>query len=116
MLDLLLDNDFNERIVAGVLAREPRLDVVRLREIGLDQAPDPQVLAYAADHERVVVTHDVNTMTAHAYRRVADGLKMPGMLVMHQTIDIGVGVHALLVTAACLNVGELEGQVWFLPF
>src|SRR5256885_1429177 len=60
MLALLIDNDFREPILKGLLTREPRIDLLRLRDVGLRHAPDPDVLQWAADRGRVVVTHDVN--------------------------------------------------------
>jgi hypothetical protein len=33
----LADQDFNEHIIAGVLRREPAIEFVRLRDVGLDR-------------------------------------------------------------------------------
>ena len=49
------------------------LDIVRAQDVGLAGADDETVVAWAADHQRVLLTHDVSTITAHAYRRVMKG-------------------------------------------
>ena len=38
------------------------LDVVRLFDEGLSEAPDEAVLEWAAKQERIVLTHDIRTM------------------------------------------------------
>ena len=66
-LRFLVDEDFDNDIMRGLLRRLPTLDVVRAQDVGLSGQPDPIVLAWAAQEDRVLLTHDVSTMTAHAY-------------------------------------------------
>ena len=49
MLPLAADENFNNRIVRGLLRRQPALDIVRIQDVGLAGADDPTVLAWAAD-------------------------------------------------------------------
>jgi Domain of unknown function (DUF5615) len=77
-LRFLADEDFDNDIVRGMLRRLPSLDILRAQGVGLSGAIDPRVLEWAAKEGRVLVTHDVSTMTAHAYIRVSNDLPMPG--------------------------------------
>jgi hypothetical protein len=45
--------------------------LVRVQDVGLSGTDDPRVLEWAAGHERILLTHDVATITAFAYERVA---------------------------------------------
>src|SRR5208337_1047304 len=58
----LADNDLNDAIVMGVLRREPTIEFVRLRDLGLATRADPEVLDHAAREKWIVVSHDVKTM------------------------------------------------------
>ena len=58
----LADHDLNENIVDGVLRRVPSAEFIRARDVGLDDRPDPEVLAFAAAKGFLIVSHDVNTM------------------------------------------------------
>jgi uncharacterized protein DUF5615 len=58
----LADADLNEAIVRGILRREPALDFLTAQAAGLRGMKDPEVLALAAEQERVLVSHDVGTM------------------------------------------------------
>ena len=70
MLRFAADENFNNDIVRGLRRRKPELDIVRVQEAGLSGAVDPDVLEWAAREGRVLLTHDVATMTRHAYERV----------------------------------------------
>ena len=74
MLRLAADENLNNDIIRGLLRRLPELDIIRVQDTPLNGADDPTVLAWAADEGRVLVTHDVSTITRYAYKRVAAGL------------------------------------------
>ena len=61
MLKLAADENFNNNIVRGLLRKEPGLDIVRVQDVGLKGADDPTVLEWAAQEERILLTHDVKT-------------------------------------------------------
>jgi predicted nuclease of predicted toxin-antitoxin system len=63
----LADHDLNEHIVDAVLRREPTIEFVRVRDVGMRESSDAEVLAFAAQQGLIVVSHDVNTMTSAAY-------------------------------------------------
>jgi hypothetical protein len=44
MLRLLVDQDFDQDIIRGLLRRVPGLDVVTAYEVGLQEASDPVIL------------------------------------------------------------------------
>lgn len=78
MLRLAADEDFNGDIIRGLKRQTPDVDIVRIQDVALGGADDPTVLAWAAQEGRVLLTHDVTTMTRYAYERVKSGLPMPG--------------------------------------
>lgn len=89
MLRLAADEDFDNRIVRGLLRRNRGLDIVRVQDIGLSEADDPAILEWAAREGRVLLTHDASTMTRHAYDRVRAGAPMPGVFEVPQALPIG---------------------------
>ena len=58
MLLLVADENFNNDILRGLLRRKPELDIVRIQDVGLSGASDPTVLEWAAEQNRVLLTHD----------------------------------------------------------
>ena len=79
MLPLLADENSNNDILRGVRRRNPAVDFARVQDVGLSEADDPMVREWAAQAGRVLLTHDVATMTHHAHDRVRDGTRMPGV-------------------------------------
>jgi hypothetical protein len=115
VLRFLADEDFDNDIVRGMLRRLPSLDIVRVQDVGLSGAIDLRVLERAAQEGRVVLTHNVSTMTAHAYSRVSADLPMPGVFAVSQLAPIGQVIEDLLLLAECSLPGEWEGQVRYVP-
>jgi predicted nuclease of predicted toxin-antitoxin system len=66
MLRLLIDQDLDHVILRGLLLRVPNADVITAHQVGLSDAPDPDLLAWAEEQKRIVVTHDRRTMPSHA--------------------------------------------------
>lgn len=114
-LRFLADEDFDQDIVRGVLRRLPSLDIVSVQEVGLSGGLDPQVLAWAAQEGRVLLTHDVSTMKAYAFARVAEGLPMPGVFAVSQWTAIGQVIESIVLLAEWSFEGEWEGQIRHLP-
>ncbi len=116
MLRLAADECFNNDIMRGVQRRNPYVDIVRVQDVGgLSGAADPKVLEWAAQEGRVLFTHDVNTMTYHAYRRAKDGHPMPGLFAVPRDVPIGRAIDDVLLIAECSLEGEYEGLVKYLP-
>ena len=115
MLRFLADENFDNNIVHGCLRRLPGLDLLRVQDVDLVAADDPIILEWAAADGRVLLTHDVSTMPDFAYERVGQGLPMPGVFVIRQSLPVGQVIDELLLLAAGSREGEWEGQVLHLP-
>ena len=53
--------------------------------------------ALAAEEDRILLTHDRQTMPPFAYDRIAAGLAMPGMIVVEQRMSVGRAIDELLM-------------------
>jgi predicted nuclease of predicted toxin-antitoxin system len=116
MLRLITDADFNGRVYRALRRRVPELDIVRVQDVGLRTAGDPEILAWAAAEGRIVLSHDRETMTAFANERVRTGSPMPGVFIIRDLKDqIGVMVEAILLVVHCSEQHEWRDQVQFLP-
>ena len=115
MLSLLADENFNNQIVRGILRRRPEIDIVRVQDVGLSETDDRVILEWTAQQGRILLTHDVETMTRYAYERVQAGLAMPGVFEINRSIPIGVAIEEIILIAEGSFEGEWEGQVQYLP-
>ena len=115
MLQLAADENFNNDILRGLLRRNPELDIIRVQDAGLAGADDPKVLEWAAQEGRVLLTHDVTTITRYAYERIQRGQPMPGVFEVGRSVPIGLAIEDILLLAECSLEDEWEGQVRYLP-
>lgn len=115
MTRFLADENFNNQIVRGVLRQNPKIDIVRVQDVALSGADDPTVLAWAAEEDRIVLTHDVATMIAFASQRIQAGLSMPGLFEVNRRVSVGLAIEEIILIAEYSLEGEWEGQIRFLP-
>ena len=115
MLLLLADENFNNDIVRGLRRRKPGVDIVRVQDVGLYGVDDPVVLAWAARQHRVLLSHDVTTVTKYTYDRVRAGESMPGVFEVSRDTPIRTAIEDLALLVECSLAGEWEGQVRYLP-
>ena len=115
MLQLAADENFNNNIVRGVLRRKANVDIVRIQEVGLSGADDPAVLEWAAQQGRILLTHDVSTITKYAYERIEVGKVMAGVFEVSRTAPIGVVIEDIVLLIECSLEGEWENQIIYLP-
>ncbi|BAZ79520.1 DUF5615 family PIN-like protein [Sphaerospermopsis kisseleviana CS-549] len=116
MLKFLADENFDNTIVRGLIRRNPNIDIIRVQDVGLLGKDDVTILAWAATENRVLLTHDVATITRYAYERIAAGEMMPGVIEVSTDARIGQVIDDILLLIDCCFDGELAGQIYYLPF
>ncbi len=97
----------------GLRYQRPDLDLVRVQDIGLSGADDPTVLEWAAQAGRVLITHDVKTITKYAYDRLSQGLGMPGVIEVNDRSAIAQCISDILLLAEFEE--ECWGQIRYVP-
>lgn len=115
MAQFLADEDFNGRIVRGLLRRRSELDIVRAQDMGLTSAMDDAILQWAADRNRVLLTHDARTMPRHAFGRLDSGLHIAGILIVDDLAPIGVCIDDILLIDEVNEAGEWRDRMIYLP-
>jgi predicted nuclease of predicted toxin-antitoxin system len=115
VIAFLVDQNFNEHIVDGLVRRDATLEFTYARDVGLAAAPDPAMLEWAAAKDLVLLTHDRKTIPSFAHARVAAGLPMPGVFLVSDDMTIGQAIIELLIAAHCLSPNECKDSVKYFP-
>ena len=97
MIRFLADADLNDAIVGGCRRREPAIDFWSANDVGLEGVSDPEVLALAAAAERVLVSHDFQTMPRHFADYLQARGSSPGLILVPQHMPIGDVIEELLL-------------------
>lgn len=115
MLKLVSDENFDGKILRGLKRRRPDLDIVRVQDVVLGSASDPEILAWAAGENRILLTHDRETVPSFAIDRVRDSQPMPGVFLVSDQMPIGQAIDEVLLATECLSPEECANLVKFFP-
>ena len=76
---------------------------------------DPEVLALAAERQRVLVSHDVGTMPAH-FRAFRNAEKhSSGAFLIPQSLNVGTAIDELLLIWLASEASEWDDRLVWLP-
>jgi predicted nuclease of predicted toxin-antitoxin system len=89
--------------------------LIRVQDVGLIEVEDPAILAWAAEKQRIILTHDRATMPDFAYERLVRGESMPGMFVINDRMPTRQAIDELLLLIDCTEQIEWKGVVLYLP-
>lgn len=115
VISLLTDENFDGDILRGLVRRMPSLDVVRVQDVGLVETPDPTILAWAAAEERILLTHDRDTVPGFVYDRVRSGQPMPGVFLVSDQMPRGQAIEELLLAIECYTADDCKDMVRHFP-
>lgn len=115
MIAWLADEDFNGHIVRALLLRQPDINLVRVQDIGLMGADGAAILAWCADNDRILLTHDAATVPEQAYERVVADQPMPGVFVTNKRLPHAAVIDDILLAETCSEPNEWNGKVIYLP-
>lgn len=115
MLRLLIDQNLDHDILRGLLRRIPQLDAVTAFEIGMSEANDPELLAWAAKEERVIITHDRKTMPTHASDLLINGERIAGIVVALRRLTLHQVIEDLVLLITCTENDEWVNVICYLP-
>lgn len=115
MIRFLADADLNVAIVSGCSRREPTMDFLSANDAGLDGVPDPEVLAIAAEQDRILVSHDFQTMPLHFGRFLQARGSSPGVFLVQQYSPVGAVIEELVLVWAASDAEEWKNRILNIP-
>jgi uncharacterized protein DUF5615 len=116
MLRFLADEDFNGRIFRGLYLRKPKMELVRVQDVGLSGSDDRTILQWCVEQDCILLTHDARTIPKHASEHLAGGMRLPGVLIVDDLAPIGTCIEDLLLIADCSDKSDWQDQIYYLPF
>jgi precorrin-6B methylase 1 len=108
------DADLNQAIVTGVLRREPIIDFQTAFAAELEGVKDPEVLAIAAQQERILVSHDRRTMPSEFAKFIISN-QSSGIIIVSRKLQVEVVIEELLLIWAASSAEEWTNRIAKLP-
>jgi len=117
MLRVLLDHNFDQDILRGLLRRLPALDVTIAYEAGLSRTADPDLLIWAAKEGLLLLTHDRNTIPAYAKAVIGAGHTIAGAVIVPVPGQMPIAqiIEQLELIVTCTDKSEWQNVVDYLP-
>ena len=115
MTGFLADENFNGCLVRGVRRHAPLVDILRIQDTSLMGIDDPGILEFATHQNRLLLTHDVNTLIKYAKARVAAGEPTCGVIEIARRIPVRIAVFDLQLISELLLPHEWDDRIEFLP-
>lgn len=115
MIRYLVDHCFDEDVLRALARKSPGMDFVLARDVGLAEAEDPDVLAWAAQEDRVVMTHDRNTMIGFAVERIRKHEAMAGLVLVSQFAPLATRIEDILLLTECTEPAEWRDRIEYVP-
>lgn len=112
----LTDEDFEPAIIKGLRRRQPQLDLMTAVEASNLGKTDSEVLAFAAQESRILVSHDKRTLPGHFADYLAAGHHSPGVLLVSRKVSISQAIDALLLVWGASQHDEWADTITRLPF
>ena len=105
---------FDEHVSApaGRALRQRGVDVVNAVEVGLKEADDAEVLAWATDESRIVVTRNYRDFAPLVAEYAAAGRPFPGVLFLSDSVppaDVGAHIRAVERWIEAQSAADPEG-------
>lgn len=111
----LADENIDPDVVRGVKRRVFGVDIVRVQDVGLRTVGDPEILQWAADEGRILISHDLKTIPGFAADRLLAGRPMPGVLLLRSALAIAQAIDELAAVAGASDAEEWNNQIGYLP-
>jgi hypothetical protein len=115
MLHVLIDQNFDQTILRGLLRNVPNLDFITAYQAGLSEVEDPNLLIWAADNQRLLITHDRRTMSAHAKTVIESGRNIAGVVIVPRQMPIAEVIEQLELIVTCTEESEWQNVIRHLP-
>lgn len=109
------DADLHADIVTGVLRREPTIAFQSAQERLAEAMTDLEVLALSAADDRILISHDVNTLPKHFRDYVANSDVSPGVFLIPQALPLSRAIDELVLIWSASEAEEWRNLLVWLP-
>ena len=116
MLRILLDQDFDHDILRGVVRRISGLDYLTSFSARVGRLSDIELLRWAAQKQRILLTHDLKTMPSIFEELYLQGAELEGIFIVPRGMSMARSIDDLSILIACSENDEWKNTVLILPF
>ena len=91
------------------------MDFLSANDAELEGVSDPDVLALAAEQDRILVSHDFHTMPRHFGEFLQSRGSSPGVLLVPQYLPIATAIEEILLIWGGSDAEEWRNRILRIP-
>ncbi len=107
-LSLIFDQHVNARALKQL--RSQGIDVVHVAEVGLSEADDTRIFAWAMDEGRIIVTRNYQDFAPLVSAYIEKGLSFPGVLFIATSVPHADAGHHVRSIVAWIEAADQAGE------
>jgi hypothetical protein len=117
-LHFLCDECTHPALIHALWQREPEMDILRVGQPGTPPRGtlDPELLVFAEDEKRTLITMDKRTMPDHVRDHHAAGRHTWGVFILKQGYATQRYVEDLILVWSVLSLEDCRDLLLYLPF
>ncbi len=108
------DEDLNQNIISAVLRINSKIDFQTATNADLKGLTDKQVLEFAANQKRILISHDQRTMPNHFAEFITKN-KSYGVLIVSKKLPIIEVSENIILIWEVFTDGEWINRIAFIP-
>ncbi len=116
MLRLIADISLNHHLLTACRRRSKTIDFLSANKARIEGLSHSSLLHYAADEDRIVVTHDIHMLPAHFRTYLASGAFSPGVFLIHPQTPIADATAWLELASLASDHTDWQDQILEIPF
>lgn len=116
MLHLLADVSLNHHLLTACHRNGANLDILSASKARIEGMNNKALLAFAAEQDRILITHDILTLTRDFYEYLATGAFSPGVFLLDSTTPISEAATWLALASAATEPEHWDNLIVEIPF
>jgi Domain of unknown function (DUF5615) len=114
-LKVAADENFDNRILRGLLRVIPSLDIIRIQDTEIFGLEDEAVLEWCDAEKRILLSHDYKTIPKYAYERLQAGQNFAGIIMIPKDQALLQSIEEIHLLLETLEPQEWMNLVHYLP-
>ena len=116
MLRLLADSSLNHHLLTACRRRSQSIDFLSATKARIEGLSHIDLLHYAAEEDRILVTHDIHILPIQFASYLASGAFSPGVFLIHQQTPIADATSWLELASLAADHTDWQDQILEIPF
>jgi hypothetical protein len=116
MLRLLADTSLNHHLLTACRRRSKDIQFLSAAKARIEGLSHSDLLHYAADEDRILVTHDIHMLPGHFKAYLASGAVSPGVFLLHPQTPIADVAAWLELASLASDQTDWKDQILEIPF